>query len=84
MIIRATPHIEFMKTLDSNLTILSQRAAIEETKKVFPPLRERIKNALQKLEDQLEAGEESGASQEEITKAKEVIEQAKEATKEKK
>lgn len=59
-----------------------QRAAIEETKAVFPPLRQRIKDALAKLEDQLEAGQASGASEEEIKKAQEVIKLAKEATKE--
>ncbi|PSS16897.1 hypothetical protein M430DRAFT_42871 [Amorphotheca resinae ATCC 22711] len=56
-----------------------ERAAIEETKAVFPPLRQRITDALQKLEDQLELGQERGASEEEIAKAKEVIQQAKAA-----
>jgi tubulin-specific chaperone A len=46
---------------------------------VFPPLRQRITDALQKLEDQLELGQERGASDEEIAKAKEVIQQAKAA-----
>jgi hypothetical protein len=54
-----------------------QRTAIEETKAVFPPLRQRITDALQKLEDQLEATESNGASADEVTKAKEVIAQAK-------
>ncbi|KAH7364787.1 tubulin binding cofactor A [Rhexocercosporidium sp. MPI-PUGE-AT-0058] len=57
-----------------------QRAAIQETKNVFPPLRERIKDALQKLEDQVEDGESNGADEGEITKAKEVIESAKQAS----
>ncbi|KAG4434306.1 hypothetical protein IFR05_010219 [Cadophora sp. M221] len=56
-----------------------ERAAIQETKNVFPPLRERIKDALQRLEDQVEDGESNGADEGEITKAKEVIESAKEA-----
>ncbi|PMD15982.1 putative tubulin-specific chaperone Rbl2 [Hyaloscypha hepaticicola] len=60
-----------------------ERTAIEETKAVFPPLRQRITDALAKLEDQLEAGKASGASEEEIKKAQEVITSAKEATKEK-
>ncbi|PMD32788.1 tubulin binding cofactor A [Hyaloscypha variabilis F] len=58
-----------------------ERAAIEETKAVFPPLRQRITDALAKLEDQLEAGQASGASEEEVKKAQEVIALAKEATK---
>lgn len=62
------------------LTCLLKRAAIEETKAVFAPLRVRIAAALQKLEDQLELGEEKGAAEEEITKAKEVIEEAKAAS----
>jgi hypothetical protein len=35
---------------------------------------------VQKLEDQLEAGQESGAAPEEVTKAKEVVEAARKAT----
>ncbi|EKD20649.1 uncharacterized protein L3040_006373 [Drepanopeziza brunnea f. sp. 'multigermtubi'] len=54
-----------------------ERAAIEETKAVFPPLRERISDALKKLEDQVETAQSSGASEEEIVKAKEVIKSAK-------
>jgi tubulin-specific chaperone A len=50
---------------------------------VFPPLRQRITDALAKLEDQLEAGKAGGASEEEVKKAQEVITLAKEATKEK-
>jgi tubulin-specific chaperone A len=59
----------------------SKQTAIEETRAVFPPLRQRIADAVQKLEDQVEAGR---ATDEEITKAKEAIEKAKEATKEEK
>jgi tubulin-specific chaperone A len=50
---------------------------------VFPPLRQRILDGLAKLEDQLEAGQASGASEEEVKKAQDVIKLAKEATKEK-
>ncbi|KAG4414746.1 hypothetical protein IFR04_012133 [Cadophora malorum] len=56
-----------------------ERAAIQETKNVFPPLRERIKDALQKLEDQVEEGQSNGASEEEISKAKDIITSTKEA-----
>jgi len=62
----------------TNVALL-QRAAIEETKAVFPPLRQRITDALQKLEDRLQGVQEGGAAEAEITKAKEVIEQAKKA-----
>ena len=48
---------------------------------MFPPLRERIKDALIKLEDQLEAGQAGGACEESVNKAKEVVKAAKEATK---
>jgi tubulin-specific chaperone A len=54
-----------------------KHAAIEETKAVFPPLRQRIKAAILKLEEQLEIGQENGATDEEIAKAKEVIDEAK-------
>lgn len=57
---------------------MSQRKAIEETQAVFPPLRQRIADALQKLEDLLESG---NATEEETTKANGVIKLAEEATK---
>jgi hypothetical protein len=56
-----------------------QKLAIAETLAVFPPLRQRIADSVQKLEDQLE-GQENGASaapDEEIVRAKEVIAGAK-------
>ncbi|KAL3419215.1 tubulin-specific chaperone Rbl2 [Phlyctema vagabunda] len=58
-----------------------ERTAIEETKAVFPPLRERIADALAKLEDQLETAQENEGNPEEITKAKDVVAQAKTAVK---
>ena len=61
------------------LTQQKQKTAIEETKAVFPPLRQRITDAIHKLEDQLEGG---AGSEEEVKKAKEVIESAKVAAKE--
>jgi len=59
---------------NADFQLKQERAAIEETKAVFPPLRERIAIALQKLLDQLEAGSDSD---DEIAKAKEAIDQAK-------
>ncbi|KAL5320336.1 hypothetical protein ACEPPN_011137 [Leptodophora sp. 'Broadleaf-Isolate-01'] len=70
------------EVIEQNITAQDYpaRAAIQETKNVFPPLRERIKDALQRLQDQVEDGESNGADEAEITKAKEVIESAKEAS----
>lgn len=60
------------------LTPRKQETAIEETRKVFPPLRQRISDSVQKLEDQLESGMETGsASEGEVAKAKETIQSAK-------
>lgn len=46
---------------------------------MFPPLRQRIADAVLKLEDQLEAGQESGAALEEVVRAREVMEAARKA-----
>lgn len=59
----------------------SSTLPLKKPKPSSPPLRERITDALKKLEAQAEVGEVSGASEEEITKAREVIKSAKEATK---
>ncbi|TVY83638.1 Tubulin-specific chaperone A [Lachnellula suecica] len=61
--------------------VKQEKTAIEETRAVFPPLRQRIADAVQKLEDQVEAG---GATDEEAAKAKEAIKAAKDATAEEK
>lgn len=67
--------------VESNELIYSPKhAAIEETKAVFPPLRQRIRAAILKLEEQLETGQENGATDEEIAKAKDVIDEAKAVT----
>ncbi|KAH0536470.1 hypothetical protein FGG08_006651 [Glutinoglossum americanum] len=52
---------------------------LEETRAVFPPLKQRIADALAKLEDQLEAGTESA---EELTKAKDAVAAAKQCIRE--
>lgn len=54
-----------------------QQAAIEETKAVFPSLRKRIADALERLEEQLEVAEEKGATEQEIAKAQEIFTEAK-------
>ncbi|KAK4906115.1 hypothetical protein LTR28_000655 [Elasticomyces elasticus] len=55
-----------------------EQKAIEETKAMFPALRQRIKDALAKLEQQLEKNEGS-ADPAEITKAKEAVASAQKA-----
>lgn len=62
---------------NAEFQLKQEQTAIEETRAVFPSLRQRIADALQKLEDQLEVGQEKGATDEEIEKAKEVIAEAK-------
>ncbi|PQE27426.1 Tubulin binding cofactor A protein [Rutstroemia sp. NJR-2017a BVV2] len=56
-------------------SLKQERAAIEETKAVFPPLRERIGDAILKLEDQIKRSD----NETEIKKAEEVVKEAKEA-----
>ncbi|KAI9712421.1 MAG: hypothetical protein M1820_001634 [Bogoriella megaspora] len=61
-----------------------EQEALEETKRVFPSLRKRIDEAISKLEQQLEAGKESGdpAPVEEINKAKEAVVEARKSVRE--
>ncbi|MCJ1383279.1 hypothetical protein MMC17_006392 [Xylographa soralifera] len=56
-----------------------ERKGIEETKAMFPELRDRIKAAMERLDLQLEAAQEAGSNSntEEISKAKEAMAQAK-------
>ncbi|KAM3066273.1 tubulin folding cofactor A [Clarireedia jacksonii] len=56
-------------------SLKQERAAIEETKAVFPPLRERIADAILKLEDQIKRSD----NETEIKKAEEVVKEAKQA-----
>ncbi|ESZ94646.1 hypothetical protein SBOR_4955 [Sclerotinia borealis F-4128] len=56
-------------------SLKQERAAIEETKAVFPPLRERLEDAVVKLEDILHRG----GDERDENKAKEVIAAAKKA-----
>ncbi|KAJ2968892.1 hypothetical protein NQ176_g8954 [Zarea fungicola] len=56
-----------------------QQTAIEQTKAVFGPLKQRITTAVEKLEDQLAAAEDAGAPDAEITQAKAMLVQAKAA-----
>ena len=68
--------------LSSMIVNKSQRTAIEETKAVFPPLRQRIEDALAKLQERLEA-DGGRTSEEESTKAKQIIEEAQKIVKSK-
>jgi tubulin-specific chaperone A len=51
----------------------NQQKAIEETRAVFVPLRERIVEAVQRLEEQIATAESESAAADEITKAKEAL-----------
>jgi len=69
----------FSKKSPTNVLLPLQKAAIAETLAVFPPLRQRIADAVQDLEDRL-SGQENGDStvpDEEIARAKEVVAAAK-------
>ncbi|KAF1963855.1 putative tubulin-specific chaperone Rbl2 [Byssothecium circinans] len=61
-----------------------ERRGLEETKNVLPAVREKITQALQQLEEQLESNKASGgeASTEDVTKAKEAVAAAKTALRE--
>lgn len=55
---------------------------MDETKAVFGPLRTRITDAVQKLEEQIAISEsEEGAPEEELTKARDALQQGQEAVK---
>ncbi|EPE26229.1 Tubulin chaperone cofactor A [Glarea lozoyensis ATCC 20868] len=58
-----------------------ERTAIEETRAVFPPLRQRIADAVAKLEDRLEEGKAKGGKEGEIAAAEETVGRAKEVGK---
>lgn len=69
--------------LDSNAPFMlkQEQTALEETKKVFGPLVERITEAVQKLEEQIAISESDGtAPEEELKKAKEALEAGKKLT----
>ncbi|KAF2878066.1 tubulin binding cofactor A [Massariosphaeria phaeospora] len=69
---------------NAEFELRQERQALQETKNVLPTVREKIKAALQKLEDQLESSKEGDGeeSTEEITKAKEAIADGKKALRE--
>ncbi|GAB1734620.1 hypothetical protein NU195Hw_g9014t1 [Hortaea werneckii] len=69
---------------NAEYTLRQERRAAEETKAVFPQLRQKIQDALAKLEQQLEQDKGPGdqSTPEDITKAKEAILGAKHALRE--
>lgn len=54
-----------------------QKLAVEQTQAVFEPLKNRIAQAVEKLEEQVAAGKESGAPANELEQAQAVLDQAK-------
>ncbi|KAI1299144.1 tubulin binding cofactor A [Xylaria venustula] len=50
-----------------------EQKAVEETRAVFVPLRERIVEAIQRLEEQIATAESEGAAADEIAKANEAL-----------
>ncbi|RYC63509.1 hypothetical protein CHU98_g2703 [Xylaria longipes] len=60
---------------DENATFMlkQEQKAVEETRAVFAPLRERIVEAVQRLEEQLATAEVESAPADEIAKAKEAL-----------
>ncbi|KAF1984374.1 tubulin binding cofactor A [Aulographum hederae CBS 113979] len=61
---------------NAEFQLKQERQGLEETKKVLPEVRQRIKDALAKLEEELvTAGGEADTA--EVTKAKEVVAEAK-------
>jgi len=62
--------------LDSNAeyVLKQEKTALEETKKVFEPLKERIVRAVNTLEEQIAISEsDGGAAEDELAKAKEAL-----------
>jgi len=59
---------------NAEFQLKQERAAVEETKAVFGPLRQRIGDAVVKLEERIE----EGGDEKEVEKAKEVLESARE------
>ncbi|KAF5026220.1 hypothetical protein F66182_1687 [Fusarium sp. NRRL 66182] len=54
-----------------------QQTALEQTKGVFEPLRQKIAVAIEKLEEQLAASEQLNAPEEQVQQAKETLAKAK-------
>ncbi|KAF5003792.1 hypothetical protein FDECE_9687 [Fusarium decemcellulare] len=62
---------------NAEFMLKQQQTALEQTKAVFEPLRERIAAAAEKLEEQITAAEEDGGQDLQIQQAKEALAQSK-------
>ncbi|KAF2012001.1 tubulin binding cofactor A [Aaosphaeria arxii CBS 175.79] len=60
---------------NSEYQIKQERQALEETKAVLPAVREKIRQAIERVEEELEANKEAGgvAPEAEVTKAEDAI-----------
>ncbi|KAI8635499.1 putative tubulin-specific chaperone Rbl2 [Xylariaceae sp. FL1651] len=58
---------------NAEFMLKQEQKAIGETRAVFVPLRERIAEAVQRLEEQIATAESEGGSADELTKAKEAL-----------
>ncbi|KAF2773628.1 putative tubulin-specific chaperone Rbl2 [Teratosphaeria nubilosa] len=67
---------------NAEFTLKQERKALEETKAIFPQLKQNIQDALSKLEAQLEQAKGPDSSPEDINKAKEAIASAMTAVRE--
>lgn len=61
-------------TNDQSVDNQKQKTAKAETEAVFGPLRQRIGEAVAKLEEQIAIGESEGAEEAELAKAREALE----------
>jgi tubulin-specific chaperone A len=64
---------------NDDFMLKQQKQAIEQTKAVFEPLRQRIDDAVAKLESQIELREKSGAPEAELEQAKAALLEAQQA-----
>ncbi|KXJ96024.1 tubulin binding cofactor A [Microdochium bolleyi] len=72
--------LEASKTDENAEYMLKQeQRALGETKAIFAPLREKIADAVQRLEEHIATAESEGGPADEIAKAKEALEQGKAA-----
>ncbi|KAM0203790.1 hypothetical protein ACHAPA_006275 [Fusarium lateritium] len=66
------------KDENASYMLKQQQTAVEQTKAVFAPLREKIAVAVERLEEQLAMSEQLDASGDEVQQAKEALAKAKE------
>lgn len=64
---------------NAEFVLKQQRTAVEQTRAVFAPLRQRIADAVAKLEEQIALSDDTGAHSADLASAKAVLAQAKKA-----